>query len=470
MSTKTFIIGIMALLAGWIVTADGRERPNIIFILADDLGWGDLSCYGQTQFETPNLDRMAAEGLRFTAHYAGSTVCAPSRSSLLTGRDQGHAYSRGNGFGESSMPPGDKVPNVAWMLRDLGYRTAQFGKSSTACSTYNRFQPNEFGFVHHFGYLTHRDAHRHYPENLWLNGERVYYSRNQLIEGRDYAEDMVVDALLGWIEENRAVPFFIHLNLAVPHADLTVPGDSLAQFSGRFEETPYRPKEPHYAWVDEPKAAVAAMITRMDMHVGMLLEQLAELGLDSETLVFFSSDNGPHREGGHSPEAFDSNGPWRGGKRDLYEGGIRVPLVAWWPGTIAPGRITDHVSAFWDFLPTAMEIAGQPVSDAFRTEGLSYAPLLTGRGEQATHEALYWEFHEQGGKQAVRFGNWKGVRLGVQKLPDGPVELFDLDSDPGETLNVASEHPEIVVRMEAVMAQRTPCWNPRWNFVQREAH
>jgi arylsulfatase A-like enzyme len=463
---KTIFTGALVLLMGWTTTAIGREQPNIIFILADDLGWGDLSCYGQTRFETPNLDRMAADGLRFTAHYAGSTVCAPSRSSLLTGRDQGHAYTRGNGTGESSMPPGDRLPNVAWMLRELGYRTAQFGKSSTAGSTYNRFQPNEFGFDHHFGYLTHRDAHRHYPENLWLNGERVYFNRNHYVSGRDYAEDVVVDALLEWVEANREDPFFIHLNLAVPHADLTVPADSLAQFSGRFEETPYRPKEHHYAWVDEPKATFAAMVTRMDQHVGMLLDHLVELGLDSDTLVLFSSDNGPHREGGHHPEALDSNGPWRGGKRDLYEGGIRVPLVAWWPGTIAPGRVSDHVSAFWDFLPTAMEVAGRPLSDQFATEGLSYAPLLKGSGEQATHEALYWEFHEQGGKQAVRFDDWKGVRLDVQKDPGGPIELYNLDDDPGETVDVASEYPEIVARMESVMAERTPCWYPRWNFVR----
>lgn len=464
---KTLLAGVLILVAGWVPTFGGREQPNIIFILADDLGWGDLSCYGQTHFQTPNLDRMAAEGLRFTAHYAGSTVCAPSRSSLLTGRDQGHAYLRGNGRGELSMPPGDRVPNVAWMLRELGYRTGQFGKSSTCSSTYNRFQPNEFGFDTHFGYLTHIEAHRHYPEHLWRDGERVFYNRNRYVTGTVYAEDAAVDELIGWLEANRDRPFFVHLNLAVPHADLTVPEDSVAPFRGKFEEEPHEATGYHYVPVAEPKATVAGMITRMDTHVGAVLDRLHELGLAENTLVLFSSDNGPHFEGGHHPEALDSNGPWRGGKRDFYEGGIRVPMIAWWPGTVTAGGVTDHVSAFWDFLPTALDLAGSPVSDGFRTEGISFAPLLTGSGPQRGHESLYWEFHEQGGKQAVRMGPWKGIRLEAQLDPTGPIELYHLEMDPGETTDIAADHPEVVAEIDAIMAKRAPCWYPKWNFAQR---
>lgn len=424
------------------------EQPNIIFILADDLGYGDLGCYGQKNFATPNIDRMAAEGLRFTQHYSGSTVCAPSRACLLSGQHTGHLHQRANG--NLAFRPDPQDISIARMLKDAGYHTAQIGKSGLSASTANGAHPNDKGFDHFFGYVGHRAAHRYYPESLWRNGKKVNYPDNHGKEGKQYSSDLFLADAKQYVEEHKDGPFFLHLSLQQPHADLNVPAKWREPFIGKFKETPHT-KDKHYRAESHPKATFAGMVTHLDHCVGQVLDQLEELGIAENTIVIFSSDNGPMSEGGWDRDHFNSNGPLRGGKRDMYEGGVRVPFIAWQPGTIAAGKSTDHVSAFWDFVPTACEAAGiEPPAD---TDGISYIPTLRGQGEQREHDYLYWEFHERGGKQAVRQGDWKAVRLDVQTNPDRPLELYNLADDLAEEHDVAAKHPEIVARMKKIMLE-----------------
>jgi arylsulfatase A-like enzyme len=438
----------LADLAGVARDASAADQPpNIIFILADDMGYGDLGCYGQQNFATPNIDRMAAQGMRFTQHYAGSTVCAPSRACLLGGQHTGHVYQRANGKIEFRPDPQDIC--IARLLKDAGYQTALIGKSGLSSSTDNGRQPNEKGFDHFFGYVSHSAAHYYYPKGLWRDGEKVRYPGNQGHEGEQYSCDLFREDALAWLEAHREGPFFLHLSLTQPHADLQVPDKWRAPFLGKFEEVPFPGN--HYRAEPNPKATFAGMMTHLDHSVGAVLDKLRESGVAENTLVLFSSDNGAMNEGGWDREFFDSSGPLRGGKRDMYEGGVRVPLIAWWPETIRAGAETDHVAAFWDFVPTACELAG--VSSPADSDGISYAPTLLARGEQPQHDYLYWEFYEQGGKQAVRQGDWKAVRLDVQTHPDRPLELYDLASDVGEEHDVAAEHPDVVARMRQLMRE-----------------
>jgi len=424
------------------------SKPNIIFILADDLGYGDLGCYGQQQIKTPNIDKLAAEGLRFTDHYAGSTVCAPSRCCLMTGLHTGHAYIRGNRevrpMGQEPIPAG--TVTVAKLLKEAGYTTALIGKWGLGGPGSTGI-PTRQGFDYFFGYLCQRHAHNYYPEFLFRNEERVPLAGNKVgqprpdgagvaVERAQYSHDLMTQEALDFLERSKDKPFFLYLAFTIPHANneagkegMEVPTDQ-----------PYSDRD----WPQQEKNH-AAMITRMDRDVGRIMAHLKELGIDENTLVLFSSDNGPHREGGADPEFFHSNGPLRGIKRDLYEGGIRVPLIARWPGKIEKGRVTAHVSAFWDFLPTAAEIAG--VAAPSNIDGISYLPTLLG-GKQREHEFLYWEFHEGGSsKQAVRMGKWKALRL----RPSAPLELYDLSTDIGEKNNIAGEHPDIVEKIEAYL-------------------
>ncbi|MEN1679586.1 MAG: arylsulfatase [Planctomycetota bacterium] len=436
-----------ALLALIGVAAAGAAPTNIVFILADDLGYGDLSCYGQTRFQTPNLDRMAAEGLRFTQHYAGSTVCAPSRACLLTGQHTGHVYQRANGNLGFRPDPLDRC--IASSLKSIGYATAMIGKSGLACNSSDAHLPHRKGFDHFFGYLSHGAAHRYFPKQLFRDGATVSYPGNHGKHGDTYSGDEFLADTLSWLRQRGDEPFFLHLALQQPHLDLAVPDAWREPFLGKFDETPL--KEGHYRAEANPKATFAGMVTYLDDTVGKVLAELKSLGIAEETLVLFSSDNGAVTAAGWSSDNMNSSGPLRGCKRDLYEGGIRVPTIAWWPGTIEPGRVTDHVSTFWDFAPTACELTGAPPLPA--TDGVSYLPTLTGKGEQAEHDHLYWEFHERGGKQAIRMGRWKGVRLKVQKNPDAALELYDLQADLGETQDVSSAHPAIVREMERIMRE-----------------
>ncbi|MFZ4629373.1 MAG: arylsulfatase [Blastocatellia bacterium] len=428
-------------------------RPNLIFIHADDLGYGDLSVYGQRRFQTPHLDRMAAEGTRFTSYYSGSTVCAPSRAALMLGQHTGHLRIRGNG--DHPLLPEEKT--VAEWLKAAGYRTGLFGKwgLGTAATT---GRPDLKGFEESLAFLDHTHAHRQYTSHLWKNGE-VF----PIDPEKDYVNDLFTRGALDFIEQRKAEPFFLYLAFTVPHAELRVPEDSLAAFRGQFPEpTPFRNEkadavpttEPSgvrrpsigYRSQDAPRAAFAAMITRMDQHVGQVLAKLRQTGIDRQTIVFFTSDNGPHREGGADPDFFDSNGPFRGIKRDLYEGGIRVPMIVRGPGSIRAGRVSDRPWAHWDVLPTLLALAGQPAPKGI--DGHSVRPTLLGR-KQPDPPPFYWEFHERGFDQAVRIGPWKGVRHGRQ----GPIELYHLPSDPGETQNLADRNPKVVRQVRGLMGE-----------------
>jgi arylsulfatase A-like enzyme len=421
-----------------------RQRgPNIIYILADDLGYGDLGCYGQKKVKTPNLDRFAAEGMRFTDHYSGSTVCAPSRNCLMTGEHTGHTWLRGN----QRHPLREEDVTVAELLKGAGYTTGCVGKWGLGMNG-TTGAPNRQGFDLFFGFLNQSRAHFYYPPYVWRNEKKVRLEGNDVKrQTGQYVHDLFTDEAIQFVRDNRTGPFFLYLPYTIPHAELTVPEDSMAQYKGKFPEEPW-PKD-HYGGQDTPHAAFAGMVSRLDRDVGRIMALLRETGLDENTIVMFSSDNGPHGEGGADPDFFESNGPLLGIKRDLYEGGVRVPMIARWPGRISPGSITNHVSAFWDVLPTCAELAGLSAPEGI--DGISFVPTLRGRSRQRRHNHLYWEFYEQGGKQAVRKGEWKAVRLNVKRNPDGPLELYNLARDIGETTNVADKHPGIVAEMAAIM-------------------
>jgi arylsulfatase A-like enzyme len=425
----TLIVAVAA--AADYAPAQQQAKPNVIFILCDDLGYADIGPYGQKKIKTPNLDRFAAEAMRFTQHYAGSTVCAPSRSCLLTGQHTGHAVVRGNPGsavkdykGDTALPADSRT--FAKMFKQAGYNTAIIGKWGMGAKQTTGW-PSKQGFDFFFGYSGHRDAHEYYPPHLWRNDEKV------ALNGKEYSHDLIGAEALKWLRETAPKaaadkPFMLYLTFTIPHSKLQVP--DLGAYA----------KE---KWPENEKA-FAAMITRMDASVGKVLDTLKDLKVDDNTLVLFSSDNGPHGEGAkHDPDFFDGNGPLRGIKRDLYEGGIRVPFLARWPGKIKGGSTTDHVAAFWDFVPTAAELLQTAAPPD--TDGISYLPTLLGQSDkQKKHDHLYWEFQERGGKVAVRFGNWKAVRVDVSKNADAPIELYDLSKDLGEKHDVAAEHPEIV--------------------------
>jgi arylsulfatase A len=435
------------------VAHQATPKPNILLIQADDLGYGDLSSYGQGRFDTPGLDRLAREGIRFTQYYAGSTVCAPSRTTLMTGLHTGHAWIRGNG----ALPAGD-VPlrledvTLAEVLQSAGYRTAVIGKWGLG-QPGTTGQPDRQGFDYAFGFLDHRHAHRQYTDHLWRNGERVAVDIDH-----DYVNDLFTSEAAAFIERADPRPFFVYLNYTVPHAELRAPDDAVARFRGRFPEhaftnaradakpTGARPDAASlgYRSQAEPHAAFAAMITRMDRDIGRLSDLIDRRGIERRSLILFISDNGPHREGGADPEFFKSSGGLRGIKRDLYEGGIRVPMIARWTGVIPAGRVSSQPWAHWDVLPTLAEVAGARPPEGL--DGISMTRALRGEA-QPEHAIFYWEFHERGFQQAVRMGSWKAVRLSV----GAPLELYDLERDPGEERNVAAAHPDVVGRIDAYL-------------------
>jgi arylsulfatase A-like enzyme len=437
---------------------DKQQKPNIVFILADDLGYGDLSCYGQQHFQTPNLDKMAAGGMRFTQHYSGTTVCAPSRSSLMTGQHTGHTPIRGNKEWkpEGQWPMKAEAITVAEILKQAGYVTGAFGKWGLGFVG-TEGDPNQQGFVEFYGYNCQRLAHNYYPGHLWDNSKKVEIPENSGEKSGVYAPELIHLRALQFIERNKDKPFFLFYPNIIPHAELLLPEENLAEYRGKFQpEKAFKGTEPGdenfreggYGTQPESHSAFAAMVTLLDKQVGEILAKLKELGLEKNTLVIFSSDNGPHQEGGADPDYFDSNGPLKGYKRDLYEGGMRVPMIAFWEGKIVAGSTSDHISAFWDFLPTAAEIAGVQTSE--NTDGISYLPTLLGK-EQKQHDHLYWEFHELKGRQAVRKGDWKLVRYNVFEPGNTTTELYNLKTDIGEQNNVAEKHPEVVNELLELM-------------------
>lgn len=455
----------IALICMFMVLQPGRSTgqqtqaapPNIIFILADDLGYGDLGCYGQKLIETPNLDVMAKQGMRFTQFYAGTAVCAPSRSSLITGQHTGHTPIRGNKGvePEGQWPIPDSAVTIAEVLKKGGYVTGDFGKWGLG-PVASSGDPVKQGFDYFYGYNCQSRAHNYYPDHLWENDTRIELTANTPGQPTVYAAELIQQKALQFIEQQKRKPFFLYLSYTLPHAALQVPADSLFEkYKKLFNEQPV----PVEAWNGKgyapqayPHAAYATMVNRLDIYVGQVLQKLREAGIDKNTLVIFSSDNGPHKEGGNDPAYFNSNGSLRGIKRDLYEGGIREPMIAWWPGKVKAGSTSDYAGAFWDMLPTFAELAKQPQPNGI--DGISIVPVLLGQKNPPAHPWLYWEFHEQGGKQAVRMGKWKGVKLNAASQPNGPIELYDLQKDVSEKNNVADKHPYIVLSIQRIMQQQ----------------
>ncbi|WP_138476634.1 arylsulfatase [Dyadobacter bucti] len=461
---KKYLFSLLLLTIGFHYGGSAQNkkapRPNIIFILADDLGYGDVGFNGQKLIKTPNIDRLAKEGAKFSQFYSGTSVCAPSRSSLLSGLHTGHTYIRGNRGvqPEGQQPIADSVITIAEVLKKAGYATGAFGKWGLG-PVGSEGDPNKQGFDQFYGYNCQTLAHRYYPNHLWDNQKKIVLEANHnLLHNKEYAPDLIQKKALEFVDsKNGKEPFFLFLPYILPHAELIVPDDSIFQYyKGKFPEKPHKGADygPNatrggYASQEHPHAAFAAMVSRLDLYVGEILAKLKEKGLDKNTLVIFTSDNGPHVEGGADPKFFNSSGGFRGVKRDLYEGGMREPFAACWPGVIKPGTTHDHIGAFWDMLPTFAELAGTKVTS--NTDGISIVPTLTGKGAQKKHDFLYWEFHEQGGRQAVRQGNWKAVRLKASTNPEGPVELYDLSKDPAETTDIASKHPEKARELGGIM-------------------
>lgn len=440
------------------------KPPNIIYILADDLGYGDIGVYGQTLFETPNLDRLAKGGMQFLQHYSGSTVCAPSRSALMTGQHTGHTFIRGNserGFtleNEGQYPLASEELTIAEALKEAGYRTAAFGKWGLGYPG-SEGAPNSQGFDQFYGFNCQRVAHNYYPTHLWDNQLKEDLKGNDGNTAQTYAPELIHQKALSFLEENKDAPFFMFYPSVIPHAELVAPEEYMVKYRGKFlpekKHVNAKKKDGYsvsgYNSQVESHAAFAAMVNILDDQVGEIMDKVHELGIAENTLIIFTSDNGPHKEGGADPDYFDSNGPLKGYKRDLYEGGIRVPMMAYWPSKIQPGSTSNHPSAFWDFFPTAIEIAG--VKKEFAgIDGISFLPTLVGK-EQKSHPYLYWEFLERGGRQAVLMNQWKGIRLNMAKNPDAPIELYRLTDDIGEENNLAQEYPQIVKKMDRLMKE-----------------
>jgi arylsulfatase len=454
-----YALGCMSFLA-WASTFEGAEptssRPNVIFVLADDLGWGDLGCYGQQRISTPSIDQLAKEGLRFTQAYAGNAVCAPSRCCLMTGMHPGHAFVRDNRQWKPAVQWSGQIPlpadtaTLSRVFQSKGYATGAMGKWGLG-SPENSGNPDKQGIDQFFGYYCQAHAHNHYPQYIYRNGKKVELEGNDgTATGKQFTHDLFETEALRFIRDHKDKPFFLYLPFTIPHLALQVPDDSLAEYEGKFEETPYRGKA--YQHHDAPRAAYAAMITRMDRSVGRVLTLLKELKLDGNTIVIFSSDNGAIGGlAGTDAKFFRSIGDLRGMKGSLYEGGIRIPLIVRWPGKIAPKTISDLPVAFWDVLPTLCEAANLETPKA--TDGISFLPTLLRLKEQKRHDFFYWEFPSYGGQQAVRMGKWKGVRQEMAKGP-GALELYDLDADPAESKNVAADQPDVTKRVEALMREQ----------------
>lgn len=442
-------------------SGEKAQTPNIIFILADDLGYGDISCYGQEHFMTPCIDSLASEGMLFTRHYAGCSVSAPSRSSLVTGQHTGHTFIRGN----KELPEEGQYPLPAdtWTVFDLvkehGYATGVFGKWGLG-GPGTEGAPENQGVDEFYGYNCQRMAHNYYPGHLWHNGTKVMLEGNAGTGEGDYAPDLIHARALEFIKDHSGGPFLMMYTSTLPHAELRLPQDEIDAFTGKLDpETPFSGcdsgpvyKKGGYGSQQHPHAAFAAMVTHLDRQVGEIVRAVKDAGIADNTIIIFSSDNGPHMEGGADPAYFNSAAGLRGIKRDLYEGGIRVPLIVCWPGVVKPGSRTGHVSAFWDFLPTVADILGDNAPSA---DGISILPVLSGEETQPGHEWLYWEFHEDGGRIAVLKDDWKGIINNVNG--GGKMELYDLSSDPGETVDLSEKYPEKVEEMYAVMrGARTP--------------
>jgi arylsulfatase len=450
--------------------AADATRPNIIFIMADDLGYGELGCYGQQKIRTPRLDQMAKEGLRFTQFYSGSPVCAPSRCVLMTGKHAGHAAIRDN----KERPPEGQAPlptdeiTLAEVLKRQGYTTAMIGKWGLGAHD-TTGAPAKQGFDSFFGYVCQAQAHNHYPGWLWRNEKKLDLKDEEATKkyarpgtggtftafeqfGTDYSGDLFEEQAIEFLRDHKDKPFFLYLPFTAPHLALQVPNDSLREYEDKWDDPAYDGKQgylPH----ETPRAAYAAMITRLDRTVGRILDELKSLELEENTLVIFTSDNGPAPEnvGGSDSNFFQSAGPLRGLKGSAYEGGIRIPCIARWPGKIKAETVSNVPLAFYDVLPTLCELTGAAPPE--NLDGLSFLPTLLGRGMQKEHDFLYWEFASYEGYQVVRMGDFKAIRPRLKKK-DAAIELYNLADDVGETKNLAGEMPELVKKAEEIMASQ----------------
>jgi len=456
------------------LTAEGQtgRKPNIIYIYADDLGYGEIGVYGQKKIKTPHLDRLAAEGIRFTKHYTSTPVCAPARCMLLTGRHGGHSFIRGNyefgGFEDDKeggqMPLPEGTLTIARVLQQAGYKTGAIGKWGLGMAG-SSGHPNRHGFDYFYGYLDQKQAHNYYPTHLWEN-DQWDTLRNSFIEvhrkldgrqadddlfeyykGKDYAIDKMAEKMKGFIHQHRDEPFFLYLPFTIPHVSLQVPDAELKQYVGQFDEKPYL-SEKGYAPTRYPYSTYAAMISYLDKQVGEVVAYIRQLGLEENTIILFSSDNGPTFNGGVDREFFNSTGGLRGGKTELYEGGIRMPFIARWPGKIPAGKVSDLVSAQYDMFATFCEIAG---IEAPPNDGISLLAEMTGQGQVTPREYLYFEFPERGGQIAVRFQRFKGIKTGLKTNPQAPWQLYDLETDEKETKDIADQHPELLQRLDAIV-------------------
>jgi arylsulfatase A len=481
------LVAAFALAAISAVRLDGSEKsietPNIVFIIADDLGYGDLGCYGQKLIRTPNIDRLAAEGMRFTAHYSGNNVCAPSRCVLMTGLHPGHAYIRDNrqaqGYPEGQVPVPMGYLKLPMALKKLGYVLGGFGKWGLGPPG-SSGDPLAQGFDHFFGFNCQAVAHNYYPAYLWDDHHKValnnpMFSAHQKLPagvdpndpvsyapyiGKEYAPDVIGEQALKFIRENRNHPFFLYYPTTVPHLALQVPDDSLTEYAGRFPEEPYT-GDRDYLPQRQPRAAYAAMITRMDHEVGGVLTLIGELDLDARTIVVFTSDNGPlyDRAGGTDTDFFDSAGGFRGRKGSFYEGGFRTPCIVRWKDRIKPGASSDRVTGFEDWLPTLLELISGQSRPSAGIDGISFAPTLCGKN-QPPRRFLYRESPGYGGQQCVRVGDWKAFRQGLNSEPGTSksqpraIELYNLTDDPGEANDVASRHPDIVKNLSKLMKKQ----------------
>jgi arylsulfatase A-like enzyme len=436
-------------------------------ILADDLGVGETGCYGQQVIRTPNIDHLAADGMRFTNAYAPAPMCSPTRCSLLTGLHQGHAYVRNNKElePEGQMPLAAGTVTVAELLKRGGYATACIGKWGLG-PVGSEGDPLKMGFDYFYGHNCQRVAHNHYTDHIWRNDDRVALDGNAVdrVRGKQYVPDMMADEAVKWLKEHKQGPFFLYFAPPLPHASLQAPDEAVAQYRPLVKEGEKYPGKPgEYLPCDEPRATYAAMITRLDRHVGQIVAALKDLGLDDNTIVVFSSDNGPQVFGGPDAAYFHSTGGLRGLKHDLYEGGIREPLIVRWPGHVKGGTTSSYQTVLYDMMPTFLDLAGLPKAE--RTDGVSLVPLLSGSGQQQAHPFLYWEHAGVGGQKAVRQGKWKAIWVGLKKDPTKAGELYDLEKDPDETTDVSKGHPDVMRELTRLRDEsHEPSVVKAWNY------
>lgn len=445
-----------ALVGAAVTSLSSQEKPNVVFIVTDDLGYGDLSSFGQEKFSTPNIDQLALHGIRFTRSYSGTTVSAPSRASLLTGLHTGHTPIRGNmevqPEGQKPLPP--NIYTIFTLFKDAGYTTGAFGKWGLGYPGSSGDPVNQ-NIDEFFGYNCQRLAHNYYPSHLWHNNSKIEFPENDNGGFEVYSQALIQEKTLQFIEEQKDKPFFLFVPMVLPHAELVVPEDSIIiNLRGKFPENPYKGtdsgegfRKGGYMSQDYPRATHAAMVKRIDKYVAQILDKLKEQGLIDNTLIIFTSDNGPHREGGGDPDFFNSNSIYRGYKRDLYEGGIRVPTIISWQGKIDEGKESNFPFAFWDYLPTFAEILQAELKG--ETDGVSILPTLLGEGEQLERDYFYFEFQEMGGRQAVIKEEWKLLHLDIRN--GGKYELYNIASDPSENHNIIDQYPEKAEQLRTIM-------------------